>query len=1039
MKISKTTTTQPLKRKKALLVFSLLLALCMGNYQAKAGGCNANFTHRTSGLTAFLNDSNNFPSGKGTYNWKFGDGDSATYNYTGYASHTYGYPGAYNVCLTVKDSSGACTATYCDSVFVTRVCDPGFHGNTSRLTLYLYSNNTDTAIKETWYFGDGSSTTGGSPYHIYAKKGTYNVVHEINGPSCRSKDSIPFSVSNCSLYFREIFYDGRTVGLTAYDSSKNTFIWHFGDGTTATGQTVYHTFNSAYDSALTQTMLESIDSTDTCYYSQSIYFSSCYNTAFNYSIYGNTVTATAYQDPHNPNVKLNWNWGDGSTDTGLTAKHLYSGSGSYTITLKIADSICKDSSSKTISNGLQTMMGFVEMSDSFMGAGKPLHHASGYVYLIQLDSADTTLKAIKSFHFSDSSITTNIAYIPFNFTNVAPGQYRLYAAFDTLSDTIVYHNFIPTWSTNALTWNNASVYTVSNQTVGSLVVIMQRGRNTAGSGFTPVKAIGSYLTCDASFTDSIKGNIIYLSPNNPNKYRTYTWHYGDGFAYTARGNVSHYYSKSGSYIVMLTITDSTGNCTDSKSTTISISGSGSCNASYKDSINGNTVHFTADSANYTTYKWSFGDGDTSISKNPVHAYASPGSYYASLTISKGTCSDTKTGLVVISAGSSSCSAAFTYTVSSNAATFAPSKTYYKTYNWYFGDGNTSTSANPTHTYSAKGNYTASLVITDTTGNCSDSSSQTVQIGNYTLGLHIITSDSSLHKSGNIYIIQYNTTDSTLNLVKQAHFSSSSNFIYYHYDSLDAGQYLAKAAFDSLSDTAIYHNYLPTYSDSSLRWSSATQLTVGPTPQSASIIMRKGHNTGGPGFIGGKVAQGANKKGDPISGLEVVLANASTGNPVGYTYSDNTGSYSFKNLPYGTYELFADVLGVMAHPAYITISASDLIYSTSIAVDKDSVVTTINTITTAIDNLKQPGVNGYTIYPNPAGEYVNVSFNNKTNDRMVLNIYDMTGQIMASESASGQGMQTMQVSTSSLINGMYIIELKDAVNGNISHSSLMIAH
>ena len=204
-------------------------------------------------------------------------------------------------------------------------------------------------------------------------------------------------------------------------------------------------------------------------------------------------------------------------------------------------------------------------------------------------------------------------------------------------------------------------------------------------------------------------------------------------------------------------------------------------------------------------------------------------------------------------------------------------------------------------------------------------------------------------------------------------------------------------------------------------------------------MRKGHNTGGPGFIGGKVAQGANKKGDPISGLEVVLANASTGNPVGYTYSDNTGSYSFKNLPYGTYELFADVLGVMAHPAYITISASDLIYSTSIAVDKDSVVTTINTITTAIDNLKQPGVNGYTIYPNPAGEYVNVSFNNKTNDRMVLNIYDMTGQIMASESASGQGMQTMQVSTSSLINGMYIIELKDAVNGNISHSSLMIAH
>src|SRR6185369_4335211 len=35
-----------------------------------------------------------------------------------------------------------------------------------------------------------------------------------------------------------------------------------------------------------------------------------------------------------------------------------------------------------------------------------------------------------------------------------------------------------------------------------------------------------------------------------------------------------------------------------------------------------------------------------------------------------------------------------------------------TYNWVFGDGTTSTLANPNHTYSVKGVYTARLVVSD---------------------------------------------------------------------------------------------------------------------------------------------------------------------------------------------------------------------------------------------------------------------------------------------------------------------------------------
>lgn len=50
-----------------------------------------------------------------------------------------------------------------------------------------------------------------------------------------------------------------------------------------------------------------------------------------------------------------------------------------------------------------------------------------------------------------------------------------------------------------------------------------------------------------------------------------------------------------------------------------------------------------------------------------------------------------------------------------------------TYHWEFGDGNTSKEQNPTHTYAHRGNYTAVLTVTDTTGNYSNDTAQ-VEIG-----------------------------------------------------------------------------------------------------------------------------------------------------------------------------------------------------------------------------------------------------------------------------------------------------------------------
>jgi PKD repeat protein len=75
------------------------------------------------------------------------------------------------------------------------------------------------------------------------------------------------------------------------------------------------------------------------------------------------------------------------------------------------------------------------------------------------------------------------------------------------------------------------------------------------------------------------------------------------------------------------------------------------------------------------------------------------------------------------------SANFNESISGNTATFTNLSTSLNntlTYSWDFGDGNTSSAQNPSHTYATNGTYTVTLIAS----NCifSDTITQTIQIG-----------------------------------------------------------------------------------------------------------------------------------------------------------------------------------------------------------------------------------------------------------------------------------------------------------------------
>ena len=125
-----------------------------------------------------------------------------------------------------------------------------------------------------------------------------------------------------------------------------------------------------------------------------------------------------------------------------------------------------------------------------------------------------------------------------------------------------------------------------------------------------------------------------------------------------------------------------------------------------------------------SWEWNFGDGNASNEQNPTHTYVEEGIYEVSLTIiTDEDCTSTTTLHICLGEGgyyeNPDCQAFFYFeqhqgdlsTFDFIDFSFGNIDSYF----WDFGDGNTSTAQNPTHTYAEEGVYTISLTITGILG------------------------------------------------------------------------------------------------------------------------------------------------------------------------------------------------------------------------------------------------------------------------------------------------------------------------------------
>ena len=220
----------------------------------------------------------------------------------------------------------------------------------------------------------------------------------------------------------------------------------------------------------------------------------------------------------------------------------------------------------------------------------------------------------------------------------------------------------------------------------------------------------------ASFTFNETGNVISYNNTSTNA-NTYLWTFGDGET-SMDENPSHTYADDGTYIVTLEATNACGTVATQETVTIITPVTAGFSADITSGCAGLEVQFTdASSNNVTGWNWTFLGGipSTSTEQNPTVVYNSAGTFDVNLEVTNpaGTSSVEQTSYITVSENPM---ADFIVTVNMDGnVDFINNSNFGDSYEWIFGDGNTSLENAPNYTYDTSGLYIVQLIVTNSCG------------------------------------------------------------------------------------------------------------------------------------------------------------------------------------------------------------------------------------------------------------------------------------------------------------------------------------
>lgn len=650
----------------------------------------------------FLNSSQN----SGQFNWNFGDSLSGANNTSVLTEPTHTYQDTGNYLVTLTAGVPGCSVS--TSQLIT-IADPSSSFTASDTVICAGSsvnfNSNGSAGSILWNFGDPLSgtlntSTDPNPVHAYLTPGNYSATLSISAGGCTDVSSKTIQVLSppvaivsandqlgCSIPFQ--------VSFSETGGGNSSWSWNFGDPTVASDTSNLQNPTFTYSNFGFYTVSLTVTDTSGCTNSVSLgsYIqiiepvidfvetdSGCVGKTFNFF-------ASVYSPADPVITSYVWDFGDGTgpqTFSSPAASHQYNVPGIFNVSLTI-----------TTSTGCTVTL------------TKTAYIKVGVQPNATITATPTTICFQEQVQFSAQSVTPPVvtAWIwDFGDGSSPPGSGQT-VTHDYNVDT---SGVADPFDITLYVYNNGCADTV--EVVDTITVLGPL------PGFAPVHNCSSPLSV---LLNNLTGGATSV-----------TWDFGDGSPVSTQVNPTHVFPSRGDYSVTLTATNSSNGCVVDTTLPVRVRiPDANIAANPTSGCFPLTVQFAGSgSQDASTYRWTFGEGipgvlDTSFFADTLHLYNRPGAYTATLLITDihGCTNQTTTAVSSLGPYAGFQASPFTGCAPLSVNFTDTSDTFQGnivSWSWDFGNGQTSTSTttgNANSNYTAPGNYSVTLTVTDNNG------------------------------------------------------------------------------------------------------------------------------------------------------------------------------------------------------------------------------------------------------------------------------------------------------------------------------------
>jgi len=627
----------------------------------------------------FTNNSS-ISGGTLSYNWQFGDGTTSIANSP---SKKYSATGNFTVRLTGISDKG-CRDTFQKAVVIYSNPTAGFSVNNSAQCLkgnsFVLTNSSSSASSYAWSFGDGTTSTATAPTKTYSVAGNYSIrLIAFNSNSCPdtlsrtvqvyAQPTASFSLNNANQCLR-----GNNFITTNNSSGASSYLWSFGDATSSTATAPAKTYNAAGSYIIRLIATSANNCRDTSNISINVYPRASIRFSVNDSdqcLSGNNFVFTNNSSLTGGTLTYDWQFGDATSSTATSPSKNYTAAGFYLCRLVgITDKGCRDTANKPIRVYATPKAAYL-----LTRANPQCLRGNLFSFTNTSTSADGSLSYLWTFGNGGSTAAVSPT-VSYNTFGDFPVKLRVTSSFGCRDSTT---------QTMSVKANPRSLFTINDS-----------DQCLSGNRFT-------FSNQSSIPSGSISSRL---------------WNYGDATTSSLPAPDKAYTNKGFYSISLISISD--WGCRDTfvrririydqPKISFSINSANQC-------LKGNLFecYNNSSSADGTlTYRWKFGDGNSTAIKDPVHRYIGSGAYQLTLvgTSSFG-CSDSNTAVMNVwpqaivrfaANDSDQCQRGNVFNFINNTGISSGSVSFL----WNFGDGSFSASANPLKSYNAHGIFPVTL-------------------------------------------------------------------------------------------------------------------------------------------------------------------------------------------------------------------------------------------------------------------------------------------------------------------------------------------